>query len=170
MAIRGRPRLTPEVLEARLTAYCSRYGVTLTPEGLPPFPSGKRESPQHREWLAVYKAQQRLGRRARGQCERCNEPVAAGSVFCEAHRAQVAQIAAGHNASLAEREALHAGQKGVCPICREEVGLRDPVDVAEGEPRGLLHAQCLQMLGLARGLGEEGLGRLRAYLWPRRRA
>ncbi len=34
------------------------------PEGLPPFPSGKRETRQHREWLTVYRAQQRLKARA----------------------------------------------------------------------------------------------------------
>ncbi len=59
---RGRPRLSPEDVTARIQDYCRRYGVTAGPEGLPPFPSGKRETPQHRDWMAVYKAHQRLGR------------------------------------------------------------------------------------------------------------
>ncbi len=44
--------------------YCSRYGVAPKPDGLPPFPAGRRETAQHREWLALYKALQRLRRRA----------------------------------------------------------------------------------------------------------
>jgi len=43
--------------------YCARYGVAANAEGLPPFPSGLRETPQHREWLTLYKAHQRLRRR-----------------------------------------------------------------------------------------------------------
>jgi len=43
--------------------YCARYGVEPNAEGLPPFPTGLRETPQHREWLAVYKAHHRLRRR-----------------------------------------------------------------------------------------------------------
>jgi hypothetical protein len=87
---RGRPRLSPEDVKARIQAYCRRYGVTAGPEGLPPFPSGKRETPQHRAWMAVYKAHQRLGRvggasledrRALlasqdGACEVCARPLA----------------------------------------------------------------------------------------------
>ncbi len=70
-------------------AYCARYDVVPNSEGLPPFPSGKRETRQHREWIAVYKAHQRLVRRKRGQCERCPAPASPGSVFCEAHRAGI---------------------------------------------------------------------------------
>lgn len=58
----GRPRVTPEELQARVVAYCKTYGVRPGPNGLPPYPSGKRETNQHREWIAVYKAQQRLTR------------------------------------------------------------------------------------------------------------
>jgi hypothetical protein len=170
MASVGRPRLTPEVLQDRVQAYCSRYGVEPQPEGLPPFPAGRRETPQHREWLALYKAQQRLGRRSRGQCARCGRPVTEGSVFCEAHRDQQAAVAAAHGTSLAQREALRVAQKGLCPVCREEVGLWESVDVADGARRGLLHPRCLQAVGLARSLGEPGLGRLRAYAWPSKKA
>lgn len=60
MPPRGRPRLTPADVEARLQAYCRRYAVAPTTSGLPPFPTGRRETPQHREWLALYKAHARL--------------------------------------------------------------------------------------------------------------
>jgi len=64
VASRGRPPLSSEQVAARVQAYCARYGVTIGSEGLPPFPSGRRETPQHREWLTLYKALQRLRRRA----------------------------------------------------------------------------------------------------------
>jgi len=56
----GRVSPTPQELENRVAAYCERYGVTPGPTGLPPYPSGQRETPQHREWIAVYKAHRRL--------------------------------------------------------------------------------------------------------------
>ena len=61
---RGRPPQAPEEVEARVQHYCARYGVAAGPDGLPPFPSGRRETEQHREWLTLYKALQRLRRRA----------------------------------------------------------------------------------------------------------
>ena len=51
-------------MREKVLAYCERYDVTPGPEGLPPFPSGRRESPQHREWLTVYRALQRLKARS----------------------------------------------------------------------------------------------------------
>mgnify|MGYP003581426524 CR=1 FL=1 len=36
----------------------TRFGATTA--GIPPFPSGRRETDQHREWLALYKAHARL--------------------------------------------------------------------------------------------------------------
>ena len=59
----GRPRLSPEAYEARLAAYCARYKVTPLATGIPPFPAGRRETEQHREWIALYKAKSRLSRR-----------------------------------------------------------------------------------------------------------
>ena len=56
----GRPPLTEEQVRARVDAYCDRYGVAPGPQGLPPFPTGRRESAQHRDWQAVYRALQRL--------------------------------------------------------------------------------------------------------------
>ena len=60
----GRPALTEDQVHAKALAYSKRYGVPPGPRGLPPFPSGHRESRQHREWLTVYRALQRFERRA----------------------------------------------------------------------------------------------------------
>jgi len=57
---RGRPRVTPEQVRQRLATYCRRYEARVGDNGLPPFPAGQRESPQHREWMALYKAHRRL--------------------------------------------------------------------------------------------------------------
>jgi hypothetical protein len=59
-----RRRRSPEELQRRISEYCEKYGVAPNATGLPPFPSGQRETPQHREWISVYKAHQRLGRQA----------------------------------------------------------------------------------------------------------
>ena len=65
MPTRGRPPLGPEHLAAKVRAYCQRYGIASAgPEALPPFPAGRRETRQHREWLTLYKAYQRLAQRA----------------------------------------------------------------------------------------------------------
>jgi len=60
----GRPPLTEDEVRERVLAYCRRYGVSAEPDGLPPFPSGKREAPQHREWMTVYRAHRRSCLRA----------------------------------------------------------------------------------------------------------
>jgi hypothetical protein len=157
-----RPRLTPEDLQARIGEYCARYKVEANSEGLPPFPAGQRESRQHREWIAVYKAHDRLARRARGQCERCEAPASHGVVFCERHRSGGDR---GAELSVPERKSLLAAQDGRCPICSAKVGLRDSLEVAAG--RGaFLHGRCARLVTLAQGLGPEGLERLRAFLWP----
>lgn len=170
MPAQGRPRLTPEVYETRLQAYCARYKVTPLLSGIPPFPTGRRETPQHREWIALYKAYNRLGRRERGQCERCAAPASDGSVFCEDHRGGVASRAASDGASLEDRRALWERQDGDCPICSLGVDLRDSVDHSDatGRLRAVLHQRCNQLVGLAESLGPEVLGRLRSYLWPKR--
>jgi hypothetical protein len=83
----GRPPLTEEQVRAKVLAYCERYHVSPGPEGLPPFPSGKRESRQHREWLTVYRAHHRSRKRsavaepsastaaAGGSCPICARPL-----------------------------------------------------------------------------------------------
>jgi hypothetical protein len=170
MPAKGRKRLTQDDLEARIAAYCRRHGITPTRQELPPFPSGKRETAQHREWLGLYKLHNRLGRRARGQCERCASPASAGSVFCDAHRGGVAARAGDDAATLEARQRLLAVQRERCPVCRNEVALGDSLDQdpGDGQPRGLLHQGCSQLVGLAEARGPEVLERLRAYLWPRR--
>jgi hypothetical protein len=60
---RGRPAASAEHVAARVAAYCDRYGVQASSEGLPPFPSGERETAQHRQWLVVYRAVKRLASR-----------------------------------------------------------------------------------------------------------
>jgi hypothetical protein len=162
---RGRPRLTPEVYEARLGAYCAQYKVKPTREGLPPFPAGQRETPQHREWISLYKGHARLARRARGQCERCAEPVSEGSVFCEAHRAEAAAVG---TISDDERRRLLKAQASRCPVCGDTIDAQEAVqqDAATGRPRALLHARCHRLAGLAEAAGPEAVDRLRAYLWP----
>lgn len=80
MPARGRPALTEEVVEQRLLDYCARYGVTeRNAEGFPVYPTGERETPQHREWILLYKAWSRVRRRA---------GLASGSERAEALRAQ----------------------------------------------------------------------------------
>jgi hypothetical protein len=149
--------------------------VRPTLEGLPPFPSGQRETAQHREWLGLYKLKSRLGRRARGQCERCPAPAADGSVFCETHRTSAAARAGELDAAgIEDRERLLELQDSRCPVCGNAVGPRDAIDPGpDGRPRGLLHPACRQLVGVAEAQGPEVLERLRAYLWPgagRRRA
>lgn len=64
MVLTGRRRLRPDELEGAVADYCARYGVARKDEGFPPFPTGKRETDQHREWLRLYKARERLRARA----------------------------------------------------------------------------------------------------------
>lgn len=163
MPAKGRKRLTEADLEARVRAYCRRHDVRPTAEGLPPFPAGQRETAQHREWLGIYKLHHRLGRRARGQCERCSSPASEGSIFCDAHRG----AAPAEHVGADERRRLLEAQGSRCPICDQAVGVRDAIDrPADGPPRGLLHATCSRLAALADSQGPEVLERLRAYLWP----
>ncbi len=126
---RGRPRLSPEDLRARLADYCRRYSVALNDEGLPPFPAGKRETGQHREWMAIYKAHRRLSERGTG------------------------------TADLARRHELLAAQRGRCPVCDKRLDVADArLDSHEAGP-AVLHAQCLQLLALGRILGADAVAR-----------
>ena len=95
----ARPPLTDDQVRDKVLAYCERYDVSPGPEGLPPFPSGRRESLQHREWLTVYRALQRLKARSAGVsaetsadgscpvCSRAVDPEDAGT-FRRAGRAR----------------------------------------------------------------------------------
>lgn len=169
MPPRGRPRLGPEVYAERLSAYCTRYGVAPSAEGLAPFPTGRRETPQHREWIALYKAHSRLARRERGQCERCESTASDGSIYCAAHRPKLAPRAGAHSASLVDRRRLLRAQRGRCPICNRKLDIADASDHsdASGDLRAVLHHRCGQLVGLAEPAGPDVLERLRGYLWPR---
>ena len=157
MPAKGRPRLTPEELQARIATYCARYDVTPNAEGLPPFPAGKRETRQHRDWIAVYKAHNRLVRRKRGQCERCSGSAAQGSVFCADHRA---------GGSLEDRRDLLNAQGGRCAVCGEKLLLQESATHGLPGPRAVLHPSCNRLVGLAEAAGPDALDRLRSYLWP----
>ena len=63
---RGRPALTEEIVQERIAAYRTTYGVAHTNEhGFPVFPAGRRESRQHRDWVSLYRAWSRLRARRR---------------------------------------------------------------------------------------------------------
>lgn len=166
MPTKGRPRLTPEAYQERLSAYCARYGLEPGAQGLAPFPAGRRETRQHREWMSLYKSFNRLARRGRGQCERCSAPATEGSILCEAHRAEASARTGAHGASAGERRDVLQAQKGRCPICGHKVELQGSVDHGSGQLRAVLHPRCNQLVALAEAAGPEVLGRLRAYLWP----
>jgi hypothetical protein len=142
MPQKGRPRLTLEEYQARLKDYCARYGVQPSAEGLAPFPAGRRETVQHREWLKLYKLHSRLGRRQRGQCERCDRPAGEGSIFCDAHRA-----------APTDAPPVVSVPEGACPICGQALEGRSP-----------LHSRCQQLVDLAQSLAPSALDRARAYL------
>lgn len=169
MPQKGRPRLTEDDLKARIKAYCKAYGAGTNDQGLPEFPSGKRETPQHKEWISLYKLWNRLGRRKRGQCERCQEPASEGSIFCETHKGESSGPVAEAKVSLEDRRGLMTAQKGVCPICAEKLDLLESVAHrnADSQARALMHASCSRLAKQASEIGREGVDRLAAYLWPR---
>ena len=57
-----RKAVTPEEYDALLRDYCAAYGVAANADGSVAFPAGRRETPQHRAWVRLYKARQRLAR------------------------------------------------------------------------------------------------------------
>ncbi len=172
MLARGRPRLTPEDLEARVADYCSRYRVAPGQEGLPPFPAGKRETTQHREWLLVYKAHQRLARRRRGRCERCDAPAEENRLFCPEHGGH--RTPSGPERGSPPPDALPSllkRQRDHCPICREPLDSRHGVVVHEAASSAVaaiaVHRRCSELLTLAERVGAVALDRVRRHLWPR---
>jgi hypothetical protein len=139
---RGRPRLTDEELRARIAAYGKRHGVGLNELGLPPFPAGQRETEQHREWMALYKANRRLSER---------QP---------------------STADLERRQELLTQQQGRCPVCRKALEVDesrlDDGDAIDGNPHdagaAVLHTPCRQLVDLARSLGSDAVDRAKARL------
>ena len=135
----GRPPLTEEQVRAKVLTYCERHGVSPVPEGLPPFPSGKRETRQHREWLTVYRAQQRLLARVAG-----GAPLVASSGDPEVTCALCTR-------PVSSEEAVPFARAG-----------------RRGRP-WQLHAGCADLLRRAEGAGPDTVARLSELLWPRHR-
>jgi hypothetical protein len=133
---RGRPPLTPEDVRARIAGYCERYGVQPGANGLPPFPSGQRETAQHREWLSVYRANQRLQRRSPPSVEQLQAAFEAQNGRCPVCGEAVDLV--------------------------ESVPHRRP----DGGIRAVLHPRCHKLVAVAEDAGSEALERARAYLWP----
>jgi len=133
---RGRPRLTAEALQSRIDTYCARYDVRPGPNGLPPFPAGRRETPQHRQWIALYTASRRL--LARDRPNQAPTPPA----------------------QPPELRAWLRRQSGRCAACAGKLVLADAV----ADDAHALHARCQQIVALARDLDPKALDGLRAYL------
>src|SRR5688500_11935504 len=54
-----------EQIRERILEYCTRYKVTaLNEAGFPVFPAGRRETQQHREWIALYQLFNRSRKRS----------------------------------------------------------------------------------------------------------
>ncbi len=134
---RGRPRLTAETLQSRIDAYCARYDVRPGPNGLPPFPAGRRETPQHRQWIALYTATRRLLARDRPKQVPTPTPV-----------------------PTPELRAWLRRQSGRCAACGSKLVLADAVP----DQGHALHARCQQIVALARDLDPKALDSLRGYL------
>jgi hypothetical protein len=136
----ARPPLSDEQVRSKVVAYCERYGVAFDLEtGLPPFPSGRRETPQHREWLTVYRALQRLGRRA-AAVDAAREAAAAPSVSCPVCSRSL------------ERDLA-------VPYARRSGTSSRPAS---------LHPSCAELARLAEALGQDAVSGLAPFLWPRR--
>ncbi len=135
----ARPPLTEEQVQEKLVAYCERYGVSPGAGGLPPFPSGQRETQQHREWQTVYRALQRFTRRASAlDASKAPEP---GASICPVCSGTLER-------SLAVPFARHAGATSARPAS--------------------LHPSCAELARLAQSLGPAAVAGLAAFLWPKR--
>jgi hypothetical protein len=135
----GRPPLTEQQVRDKVLAYCARYGVSPGPDGVPPFPSGQRETRQHRDWLTVYRAHQRQRLRA-ASAKPDADAVATLRIDCP--------VCAGH---LPPDLAV--------PYPRRAAGSARPVS---------LHPACAELARLADTLGPATLARLGPFLWPTR--
>ena len=159
MAQRGRPPITEDVLQARIADYCARYGVVRNADGLPPFPAGRRETRQHREWVTLLKARTRLRRRTGGLCRRCDNPAVPGRVFCDEHERSSAPSTAPDDS------------KARCFVCGASVAgtaVLEFRDDSRATP-ALVHRACGDVIALAQRVGPELLERVREHLWPERR-
>ena len=151
--------MSAEVLRERVGDYCARYKVQPKENGLPPFPAGRRETRQHREWISLLKAGTRLRRRIGSLCRRCDEHALPGRIFCEQHDPSGADTAP-------------ATSKVMCFVCGEAVA-GTVVDEHRREPRSepvLIHRSCAHVISLAQKAGPGLLDRVRHYLWPEARS
>ena len=131
--------MTQEALQERIDAYCKRYKVSKRgATGLPPYPAGERETPQHRDWIVLYKAISRFRRR---QAALPTSP---------------------------ERAAALKAQDGRCPICLAALGAEGQAALKPqgGATLTIVHPDCDELLSLVLKLGPSVLDRLRAYAWP----
>jgi hypothetical protein len=141
MAARGRPPLTEDAVRAKIAAYCARYRVgSLTEAGLPPFPTGKRETRQHREWIGLYKALQRLQRR-----QQKGDPILRA-------------------AALKSQK----GRCPICLETLDQDAVIVVVIVIEGAPSRavVVHPICGELVRLVQRLGPSVLDRLRDQVRP----
>jgi hypothetical protein len=135
----GRPPLTEDQVRDKVLAYCERYHVSPGPAGFPPFPKGKRETRQHREWLTVYRAHQRSRLRA----------AAVGSKGAEA--------ASSHLVCPICSQRL-PGDLAV-PYARR---------AARATRATLLHPACAELARLAETLGPTAVASVGPFLWTKR--
>jgi hypothetical protein len=139
----GRPPLTPEQLRRKVIDYCRRHGVSPVPDGLPPFPSGQRETRQHRDWLSVYRALQRSAlRAASAESAPGDSGVAATPLHCPVC------------SRILERDLA-------VPYARRTGGSRRPGPAS-------LHPSCAELARLAEALGPAAVAGLGPFLWPGR--
>lgn len=151
--------MSEDVLRERVDDYCARYKVEPNEKGLPPFPAGRRETRQHREWISLLKADTRLRRRIGGLCRRCSQPAAPGRIFCALHERSSADMAP-------------ATSNAVCLVCGQAVA-GAAVDQHRREPLAepvVVHHSCAHVISLAQKVGPALLDRVRHYLWPERRS
>ena len=132
---------TEEQVRAKVLAYCERYGISPGPEGAPPFPTGQRETRQHRDWLTVYRALQRLARRASAS------PPAPDDSGPTSSRLDCPICARDLERDLA------------VPYARRAARSTRPAS---------LHPSCAELARLAETLGPAAVAGLGPFLWPGR--
>ncbi len=134
----ARPALTAEQVQAKVDLYCRRYDVAPGPGGLPPFPTGKRETRQHREWLTVYRALQRQRQRSAAA------------------------------AAPPEPREVSAAAGTPCPVCSRPVepGLGVAYARRSRSRSVTLHPACAELARLADSLGPDAVLGLTRFLWP----
>lgn len=137
----GRPALGIEEIVARVASYCERYGVTVKPDGLPPFPSGRRETRQHKEWLALYRARRRADQRR-----------------------------AAASATPPTAPATASDQAPGCPVCGSGIAPQDADTYRprRRRPPLVLHRRCAELARAVEAAGPEAAARLLRLLWPGR--